>query len=125
MLAGGLYARYQWNPTVFAAGLYVFDLGPVAGPYTLAQPIGKVPFRYPLEAVRLVDGHLVVSSRGIHVLDAAAVVAVRGEQVVARQFEVPLPYPTYEFDTARIGGDNYLFLASGCLLYTSPSPRDS
>ncbi len=104
--AGRLYAILGGN------GLYLFDLGPVGGPYTLAPPIGKMPLAFPLEYMKIVDDNLFVSAHGIEVYSLGAVLDVRGEQTLPKQV-YRLPYKTYDFDMATIAGDLYLFLAAG------------
>jgi len=95
-----------------ANGLFVFDLGPSAGPYEIGRPRARVRLRHPVEALRVHGGLLVASSRGLEVLPLDAVLGATGDAAVpARAYR--LPYETYEMDVATIGGVPYLFLASG------------
>ncbi len=97
---------------VAGRGLFVFDLGPVGGPYALGAPVAKIPLQFRAEGMQQIGDDLIVSSHGLEVFPIASVLAARGEASVAASV-IRLPYQTYELDVATIAGKRTLFLASG------------
>jgi len=107
--AGRLYAIVG---AASKPGIYVFDLGPEAGPHTLNNPVCRIPFDAAVEDVRAYRDHVIASSRGLHVLDLSDVLAAKGRAEVARS-SYPLPYKTYTFAIETVRGEDCLVLACG------------
>jgi len=94
------------------AGLFVFDLGPESGPYTLTNPVCRIPFDAGVEGVRVYKDKVIASSRGLHLLELGDVLAASGRAEVPRS-SYPLPYRTRTFAIETVRGEDCLVLACG------------
>ena len=103
---------HLWVIIAARHGLFTFDLGALGSSYQLSAPVGKVPLYVGAQAIKLVGQTVIVSANGLHAFSLTDILAVRGEKRVPSD-SVRLPYKTYEFDRAKIGGRETLFLASG------------
>lgn len=103
-----------------SGGLLLFHLGPLAGPFQLNAPIASVPLPSGVEQVKIMDDHVVASSRGLHLLPVVTLLETVANQADTEAINklsftqhYPLPYDTHGFDFATIEGRGMLFLASG------------
>lgn len=112
IVAGG--TEFTKSDDVLSAGLYVFDLGPVGGPYAISAPRVRIPIAHGVTDLEIVDSQLIASARGIHVFDLDEVSGALSKGSVPRPRQViPLPYDTHGVDAATIDGRRMLFVASG------------
>ena len=106
--------EFRKSDELLSAGLYLFDLGEVGGPYEITSPRKRIPLLHGVTELEIVGSQLIASARGIHCFDLDEVLASLDLETIPQPRQViPLPYDTHGFDSAMIEGGRVLFVAGG------------